>query len=49
MAMPAGFTTDGLPLSLQLVGHPWQEAMIYRIGRAYEQATRWIDRRPPGL
>jgi len=49
MAMPAGFTTDGLPLSLQLVGHPWQEAMIYRIGGAYEQTTRWIDRRPPGL
>ncbi len=49
IAIPAGFTADGLPLSLQLVGHPWQEAMLYRIAHAYEQATRWSDRHPPGL
>jgi aspartyl-tRNA(Asn)/glutamyl-tRNA(Gln) amidotransferase subunit A len=49
MAIPAGFTASGLPLSLQLAGHPWQEAMLYRIAYAYEQATRWIDRHPPGL
>jgi aspartyl-tRNA(Asn)/glutamyl-tRNA(Gln) amidotransferase subunit A len=49
LAMPAGFTKDGLPLSLQLVGHPWQEAMVYRVAQAYEQATRWVDRHPPGV
>jgi aspartyl-tRNA(Asn)/glutamyl-tRNA(Gln) amidotransferase subunit A len=47
LAMPAGFTKDGLPLSLQLIGHPWQEAMVYRVAQAYEQATRWVDRHPP--
>jgi aspartyl-tRNA(Asn)/glutamyl-tRNA(Gln) amidotransferase subunit A len=47
LAMPAGFTTDGLPLSLQLIGHPWQEATVYRVAQAYEQATRWVDRHPP--
>ncbi len=49
LAMPAGFTKDGLPLSIQLVGHDWQEAMIYRIAYAYEQAAGWLGRRPPGV
>ena len=49
LAMPAGFTKDGLPLSLQLVGHPFQEAMVYRIAAAYERATGWTRRHPPGL
>jgi len=49
LAMPAGFTRDGLPLSLQLVGHNFEEAMVYRVAAAYEEATRWCDRRPPGL
>jgi aspartyl-tRNA(Asn)/glutamyl-tRNA(Gln) amidotransferase subunit A len=49
LAMPAGFTRDGLPLSLQLVGHPFQEATVYRIAAAYEGATGWTKRHPPGL
>jgi aspartyl-tRNA(Asn)/glutamyl-tRNA(Gln) amidotransferase subunit A len=49
IAVPAGFTKDGLPLSLQLVGHPFQEAMVYRIAQAYERATGWTKRHPPGL
>jgi aspartyl-tRNA(Asn)/glutamyl-tRNA(Gln) amidotransferase subunit A len=49
MAIPAGFTRDGLPLSLQLIGHPWQEAMLYRIAQAYEGATGWTGQRPPGV
>lgn len=49
IAIPAGFTAGGLPLSLQLIGHPWEEAMLYRIAHAYERATNWIDRHPPGL
>ena len=49
LAMPAGFTADNLPLSLQLVGHPFAEATLYRVAAAYEAATRWCDRRPPGL
>lgn len=53
IAIPAGFTTDvdgmELPLSIQIVGHPFQEAMVYRVAHAYEQTTRWVDRRPPGM
>ena len=49
LAMPAGFTQDGLPLSLQLIGQPFQEAMVYRVAAAYERATAWSERHPPGL
>lgn len=49
LAMPSGFTPDGLPLSLQLVGRPFEEAMIYRVAAAYEAATGWTSRRPPGI
>ncbi len=46
IAVPAGFSKGGLPLSLQLIGHPFQEAMVYRIAQAYERATGWTDRHP---
>jgi aspartyl-tRNA(Asn)/glutamyl-tRNA(Gln) amidotransferase subunit A len=49
IAIPAGFTADGLPLSIQIVGHPWQEAMVYRVAYAYERATGWTRHHPPGL
>jgi aspartyl-tRNA(Asn)/glutamyl-tRNA(Gln) amidotransferase subunit A len=47
LAVPNGFTADGLPTSLQIVCHAGQEATALRIGWAYEQATAWKDRRPP--
>lgn len=49
IAIPAGFSSDGLPLSIQLVGHNWQEARVYRVAHAYEQATNWTKHHPPGL
>src|SRR6185436_18993826 len=47
LAVPDGFTTGGLPLSLQIVCYAGDEAMALRIGSAYEQATDWHERRPP--
>ena len=47
LALPAGFSSDGLPLAIQLVGPAWQEARVYRIAYAYEQATEWHKKRPP--
>jgi aspartyl-tRNA(Asn)/glutamyl-tRNA(Gln) amidotransferase subunit A len=49
LALTAGYSQSGLPLAIQLAGHNWQEARIYRIAHAYEQETRWANRLPPIL
>src|SRR3954454_18893756 len=49
LSIPNGFTRTGLPLSLQIICPPYEEAMALRIGWAYQQATDWHTRRPPGL
>lgn len=49
LVIPAGFAESGLPLSLQLVGHPFAEAMLYRAAAAYEDATGWTRRHPPRM
>ncbi len=49
LVIPAGFASSGLPLSLQLVGRPFDEAMLYRVAAAYEAATGWTKRHPAGL
>jgi aspartyl-tRNA(Asn)/glutamyl-tRNA(Gln) amidotransferase subunit A len=47
LALPCGFSSGGLPISLQLAGRPFDEATVLRVGHAYEQATEWHTRRPP--
>ena len=47
LSLPCGFTATGLPLALQIVGRPFDEATVLRVGHAYEQATAWHRRRPP--
>jgi aspartyl-tRNA(Asn)/glutamyl-tRNA(Gln) amidotransferase subunit A len=46
LVLPIGFSSDGLPLSMQIVGKPFDEATVYRVADAYEQATPWKDRHP---
>src|SRR5580704_1396556 len=41
-----GFTPDGLPLAMQIVGRPFDEATVLRAAHAYETATSWRARRP---
>ena len=41
-----GFSTAGLPLSLQIVGRPFEDATVLRVGHAYELVTAWRERRP---
>jgi amidase len=46
ITLPNGFTAAGLPLAMQFVGRPGDEASIIRAAAAYEQATPWHTRRP---
>ena len=39
--VPCGFTPDGLPCSFQLMGRPFDEGLLYRLGHAYQDATDW--------
>ncbi|HXH22109.1 MAG TPA: Asp-tRNA(Asn)/Glu-tRNA(Gln) amidotransferase subunit GatA [Dehalococcoidia bacterium] len=50
MSVPAGFVEiDGkpLPVGLQVLAKPFDEATMLRVAHAYEQATSWSTRRPP--
>jgi aspartyl-tRNA(Asn)/glutamyl-tRNA(Gln) amidotransferase subunit A len=49
LSVPDGFTAAGLPLSLHIICRPYDEATALRIGWAYQQATDWHERHPPGL
>ncbi|MEC8551034.1 MAG: amidase family protein, partial [Pseudomonadota bacterium] len=39
MAVPAGLNSDGLPLGLQILGRPFDEATLYSIGRVIEDSA----------
>jgi aspartyl-tRNA(Asn)/glutamyl-tRNA(Gln) amidotransferase subunit A len=45
MSLPCGFH-DGLPIGLQVIGRPFDEATMLRTAHAYEQATAWHTRSP---
>jgi aspartyl-tRNA(Asn)/glutamyl-tRNA(Gln) amidotransferase subunit A len=47
LSVPCGFTAAGLPVGLQLIGPPLEEARVLRAAHAYEQAAGWRGRRPP--
>ncbi len=47
LSLPCGFTKAGLPVGLQLVGRPFEEATLLLAGAAYERATDWHARMPP--
>jgi len=46
LSVPCGFTSQGLPLSLQIAGKPFDEATVLRAGDAYQRATEWHLRKP---
>lgn len=49
ISLPCGFTRNPkLPIGLQLLGKPFGEEMVLRLGHAYEQSTPWHREKPPG-
>jgi aspartyl-tRNA(Asn)/glutamyl-tRNA(Gln) amidotransferase subunit A len=46
IAVPCGFSRDGLPIGMQMIGKPFEEATILRAAYAYEQATQWHQKKP---
>jgi aspartyl-tRNA(Asn)/glutamyl-tRNA(Gln) amidotransferase subunit A len=47
LAVPCGFSSSGLPLSMQIVGKPFDEATVLRVGDVYQQTVDWQLRVPP--
>ncbi len=48
LSVPCGLSAAGLPIGLQIVAAPWNEARALRAGRAFEKATQWHRQTPPG-
>jgi aspartyl-tRNA(Asn)/glutamyl-tRNA(Gln) amidotransferase subunit A len=46
VTVPCGFSRDGLPIGLQLVGRPFDEARLLNLAYAYEHSTPWKDHHP---
>src|ERR1700761_8001469 len=46
LSLCSGYGEGGLPVSIQIIGKPFAEATVFRVGHAYEQATDWRAKRP---
>lgn len=46
MSLPCGFSNDGLPIGLQILGKHFDEEAMFKLAYAYEQATEWNKRKP---
>jgi aspartyl-tRNA(Asn)/glutamyl-tRNA(Gln) amidotransferase subunit A len=46
LTLPAGFLESGLPVGMQLIGRPFAEDVMLRLGHAFQQATDWHQRAP---
>lgn len=46
LSLPCGFTKDGLPVGLQIIGPQWSEDKLLQTGYAYEQETDWHNQKP---
>ncbi|MGH9102939.1 MAG: amidase [Acidimicrobiales bacterium] len=47
VSLPLHWSGDGLPIGVQLVGPPFGESLLLRLAAQIEQASPWVDRRPP--
>ena len=48
LSLPCGFSDAGLPIGMQIIGKPFDEATVFRAARAYERAAEWQTIAPDG-
>jgi len=48
-SVPCGFSKDGLPIGLQIVGRRYDDMTVMRASAAFEKARPWIQHRPPAI
>lgn len=46
LSIPCGFDPDGLPIGLQLATGRWRDALVLRVGHAFQRATEWHRAEP---
>ena len=46
-SIPCGFSSDGMPIGLHIVGRKGDEATVLAASAAFERAMPWADKRPP--
>ena len=49
LSVPVGFNDAGLPMGVQLIGKPRGDLAVLQLGHMYEQATGWLEKRPPPI
>jgi len=51
LAVPSGFTASGMPSGIQIVGRPFDDLTVFRVGAALERTRSWLDwgRQRPAL
>ena len=46
LSLPVGFDPDGMPVGMQIIGRPFEEGTLFRMGHAYQGETDWHKRAP---
>lgn len=46
LSVPSGFASNGLPMGIQLIGAPWSDPVLLRLGRVHERAALWTSHGP---
>ena len=46
LSIPAGFSKSGLPIGMQLLGPHFSEDLLFKVGHAFEQETKFYERKP---
>ncbi|MEK9720339.1 MAG: amidase family protein, partial [Quisquiliibacterium sp.] len=49
ISVPVGFSATGLPMGMQLIGRPRGDLQVLRLALTYEQASDWLQRKPPSI